>query len=438
MWNSPSGCQYTENSSPIGNIVSTGVNVCNTAKFGITGAAFFPSNANVGSCEVRIDDGSNIYVLYPRSAVSANATSWSFSAPYTYEVTASRTVTISVVYWEVGASTSAPPYGNVLDTDIRLNVFSGASDPVVTVDSVRSYIEGFTDNIAGTKGMCGLDGDGTCTFVYGTPANATVVFTPVGGNANGVRYTLVVEFYNAGWQTLCTTDLGVVRPGSWWSKGSNTFNMPNMGSVRRQFRVSVSYTSVEGSGGTKTVYSQIVTIGSKTPTSQETCVPARCSGTCTNGVCVPRQQELCNATNCVSPNQCVAGVCTRVSGDESGSCNPPCPSYQKCLNGSCVFVTDPDPVEPTSCNASNCPSPNTCVSGQCVVYTTKVCNSTTCPSPGVCQTDGSCKRVVASTSCNGLERDGELDPTCVLESGNEIYLYGAVGIILLMMLMKRR
>jgi hypothetical protein len=42
--------------------------------------------------------------------------------------------------------------------------------------------------------------------------------------------------------------------------------------------------------------------------------------------------------------------------------------------------------------------------------------------------------------CEGMNRDGSLDPTCIMEKGNEMYLYGAIGVVVLLVLLssKRR
>jgi PKD repeat protein len=44
----------------------------------------------------------------------------------------------------------------------------------------------------------------------------------------------------------------------------------------------------------------------------------------------------------------------------------------------------------------------------------------------------------AATQCEGLNRNGSLDPTCILETGNELYLYGAIGVIALIVLMRKK
>jgi PKD repeat protein len=43
-----------------------------------------------------------------------------------------------------------------------------------------------------------------------------------------------------------------------------------------------------------------------------------------------------------------------------------------------------------------------------------------------------------ATSCDGMNRNGALDPTCIIEKGNEMYLYAAVGAIVLLLLLKKK
>jgi PKD repeat protein len=65
------------------------------------------------------------------------------------------------------------------------------------------------------------------------------------------------------------------------------------------------------------------------------------------------------------------------------------------------------------------------------------CTTVTCPYPNVC-VSGVCVITKAATSCDGLERDGEIDPSCMLETGNELYLYGAIGLVALLLLSRRK
>ncbi|HPE06172.1 MAG TPA: hypothetical protein PLW50_00425 [Smithellaceae bacterium] len=59
----------------------------------------------------------------------------------------------------------------------------------------------------------------------------------------------------------------------------------------------------------------------------------------------------------------------------------------------------------------------------CAIECTPACDSKTenCVA-------GSCVKK-PQAECEGLNRDGSLDPTCIMAPGNEIYLYGIIGII---------
>lgn len=43
-----------------------------------------------------------------------------------------------------------------------------------------------------------------------------------------------------------------------------------------------------------------------------------------------------------------------------------------------------------------------------------------------------------TTTCSGLYRNGAIDPTCALQTGNEMYLYGAAAAVILVILLARR
>ena len=106
----------------------------------------------------------------------------------------------------------------------------------------------------------------------------------------------------------------------------------------------------------------------------------------------------------------------------------------------------PPPVIPpvtTLCSPSNCASPKTCVGGYCTAPSA-VCSPSNCASPKTCvggyctAPDGGGGGGAAKVSCVGLNRGGNLDPTCVLEKGNEKYLYAAAGLIVILLLMKKK
>jgi len=107
----------------------------------------------------------------------------------------------------------------------------------------------------------------------------------------------------------------------------------------------------------------------------------------------------------------------------------PCPSGKTCgSTGVCTSTTPP---------ASNPPPSGTPVVGTCpVCISPKVCNpvSKVCYTP----TTGTPPAGAPATPCDGMNRNGALDPTCIIEPGNEMFLYGAVGVVLLLLLMKKK
>jgi PKD repeat protein len=120
------------------------------------------------------------------------------------------------------------------------------------------------------------------------------------------------------------------------------------------------------------------------------------------------------------------------------TCDFPCDVFdQACINWQTANCVTPPP---TPCSTANCPSPKSCVGGICTAPST-VCSAANCPSPkscvgGVC-TGGGTGGTTTKVECVGLNRSGSLDPTCIMEKGNEPYLYAAIGIIALIVLMKR-
>lgn len=82
------------------------------------------------------------------------------------------------------------------------------------------------------------------------------------------------------------------------------------------------------------------------------------------------------------------------------------------------------------------------VSQGATTVTPKTC-SPACGAGYKCNTaTGVCDKITtgggaASAECEGFNRNGSLDPTCILEKGNEIYLYGAIGILALIVIMRK-
>lgn len=94
---------------------------------------------------------------------------------------------------------------------------------------------------------------------------------------------------------------------------------------------------------------------------------------------------------------------------------PTCPTGQTCSSATGYICKDV--AIPPKC-------PATCPSGQS-------CSSAT---GNICKTLGAAGTVIP---CEGLNRSGSLDPACILEPGNEIYLYGAIGLVAVLVLMRK-
>ena len=115
--------------------------------------------------------------------------------------------------------------------------------------------------------------------------------------------------------------------------------------------------------------------------------------------------------NCFYPDYCDGDSCTNGNAytcQTGVNCNPP--NY--CAGNTC---TTPGV---TGCQMGvNCSSPNYCSNNQCT-------------------TSGTNK----PTTCVGMNRNGSIDPTCALQKGNEMYLYGglAVAAIAAYILLKKR
>jgi hypothetical protein len=90
-----------------------------------------------------------------------------------------------------------------------------------------------------------------------------------------------------------------------------------------------------------------------------------------------------------------------------------CVQGQTCYNGHCMDVATP--VLCTS--VLTCPGDNVCVNGVCMMRT---CNTTTCPSPSTCS-GNVCSYTAAP----------------VAAASTNMYLYGAVAVALILMIMKK-
>ena len=80
-------------------------------------------------------------------------------------------------------------------------------------------------------------------------------------------------------------------------------------------------------------------------------------------------------------------------------------------------------------NGGGSVSPTACPTGYTYNASTKVCvqNVTTTTGNGGTTT----------VQCVGMNRSGSFDPTCALQTGNEMYLYGAAAVIIAVLLLRR-
>jgi PKD repeat protein len=142
-------------------------------------------------------------------------------------------------------------------------------------------------------------------------------------------------------------------------------------------------------------------------------------------------------TDCAAGQMCSYGTCV-FSGGSSCVSNLYCPSGQTCVNKICT----------TSDVAVGCTSDTVCAAGQKCNMTTGKCYTpgaaagtcaTTCLAPSTCNAAGNCIAPVANTpACVGMLRNNSFDPTCITATGNEMYLYGAIGLIALLLIMKMK
>jgi hypothetical protein len=66
--------------------------------------------------------------------------------------------------------------------------------------------------------------------------------------------------------------------------------------------------------------------------------------------------------------------------------------------------------------------------------------SPACISPQVCDTTVTPHKCVdpADIPCEGMNRNGEFDPMCIMDPANKMLLYGAVGLVALLVLTKKK
>lgn len=394
--NQPNGCRYTSTAYPLGDAARDGFSACTGAQVKFSGAAIL-GNASITRCELRVNQGNGWYAVaagVPSGAYFVFSSDWHNVNPIP-----NSTLTVAVVY-QIG---TIDWYGAVLETDIPTHTYSSI-DPTITISDTQSFFDG-------DHGNCIFGGSGECAVSAGSRVTGTMLFHVEGGSSTGVDgVTSKLEEYNLtssgqGWRTIATGQLGNLGTGLFSS--DLTFTYPyGVGLIGRKYRMSISHPSVTNPGTIKTytgiettLYPEVIPVPDPTPdpapdpTPDPTpdpiptvCAPANCKSpkTCVAGVCTAPSSVLCSQSNCALPKTCVAGVCTSPSS--------------------------------VLCAPANCPSPKTCVAGVC-----------TSPS-GLSGT--------GTTACVDMSRNGSLDPTCALEKGNEIYLYGAIGLALLLFMRK--
>jgi hypothetical protein len=329
-----------------------------------------------GGTELQIATG-NIYNYraYWDAGVQAN---W-------IPITGGGTYTLEFVYRYNGDY-----LGGVLQTDIPIYILSSMGDPYIDVLDSLCYFTGYTDYTGRITHKCNAGDPATeCTFVVNSPTTGTISVEISGGNPSGLTYFVSVERYSlfGGWSIVSQGSVGVLVPGTRWDVTSPPFNIEASANTGTSYRISLTYQLV--AGGTMIKYSpEIVLHTGDQP-----------SPVCPS--CVLATQQ-CNTTT---------HLC---------ECKSPCPSV-----GGVQYV-----CKGTACAApsTTCPACNT-LTQQCNT-TTKLCEcKNPCTSPQTC-VGTACKDAGGGTgTCVGLNRDGKFDPTCIFEKGNEMYLYGVVGLL---------
>ena len=172
-------------------------------------------------------------------------------------------------------------------------------------------------------------------------------------------------------------------------------------------------------------------------------------------------------TGIVTYNIAVKSTTTSGTGGTGGTggtttCTPACPSTQTCTAGKCVPKPSGTPVANTStkgqdgtiCENPSCTASQNCVNGACVAAAGTNTNLNTvggdgttcvpaCPSSkpycqsGVCVAQSSSSGS-GTTGCSGLDRNGVIDPSCLLDPSNSTLLYGAIGVALVLVILSRR
>jgi hypothetical protein len=401
-------CPLTPQTYPLGNVVYNGITVCRNAKLGISGGIVL-GVANVSKVEIWIKkNGANVhkivsadeaYILGYQSYFSTSPSSTS-----AYQFTSDGTYSISVLYW-IGDSPS-PGLGLENDFDVSFN----EGDPVVTVQNSLSYFRGYIDYTNRIQNDCiigenGFSGASNCRFVKNTQVVANIDVYIQGGNSLGQEYRSYVEAYNAGWGRISEIkSAGVLTPGTSWVI-SVPFTITDSGITGRQYRIVLSYLGYDG-------VSRYIMTDSSVLVSVDESSPIQCPTECQNG-------QHCSGAS--TNYQCVANT----------SCPVPCPANTHCsgslTNYACVDNSTTCTNGTTRCKPGNANISQYCSAG---TWVDRSCDNGCNPVTTVCETN-------TTSQCDGMNRDGEFDISCILEDQNKSLLYVGIAAIAALVLLKR-
>jgi len=501
IYSTPSGCKHTGQAVPIGNAARDGISVCPGAKFGASGAAIL-QDPNINYCELwmlvnnvlttRLHFGGVLNNQYVFSAPDYGSTA------YTIGNTTS-TLSLAILFRYNNESVGSALRGGVLETDITVNVYSMESDPVVTVRDSQSFYAGDRGNCGfGNTGTCAFSkntnvrasimfqiqgGSQEGTDIVATVSSfglsgwivvksehvgvkttgtwsAELDFTFPGSGLLGTRYQMDVSY------TSVFGGLKVVRGSESTLHQTTVIDDPCTGCLANctdytkcpNLNPCLSCTANQTCTNFNCVDKPVIPISEpvakitpdktsgKTPLvvsfKESNVVTGMTSGKLTygDGVSESLMQGSVSHTYTKSGVYRVSYIVTNSVGSststttitvEQGTDTPitdPCfPCSAACTNKLLCPSTPTDPCSPCTSACTNktlCPS---VVYNPCSPCTSACTNKTLCP-PGS----------VAKSPCVGLNRDGSLDPTCIIEKGNENYLYMAIGAVVLLLLLKKR
>jgi len=487
IYSTPSGCKYTGQAVPIGNAARDGISVCPGAKFGASGAAIM-QDPNINYCELWLLVNNALTTRLHAGGVLNNQ--YAFSAPdygstaYTIGSTTS-TLSLAILFRYNNEAVGSALRGGVLETDVTANVYSTVVDPVVTIRDSQSYY-------AGDKGSCGFGSTGTCTFTKNTNIRASIMFQIQGGSTNGVEFTATLQSSSLGgsWTTLKTESAGVLSAGLWTK--DITFTFPGAAAIGTRYQMSVSHAGVVGGSkvyrGAETTIHEVTIIDNPCTgclsglickdydacPNLDPCLRCLSTQTCTNHTCVdnpivipgdtskPIAKITPNKTSGATPLVVSFASANVVTGMTSGIIKYGDGVSESLMQGTASHTYTQAGVYNVSYTVTNANGSSTAtaiitvergidtpITNPCSPCSAACTNKLLCPSGGVfdpcspctssCTNKTLCPSGVISTptACDGMNRNGSLDPTCIMEKGNENYLYMAIGGIVLLMLLKK-